>query len=243
MKGQGSLLDELRATVPTLSIGVLTADLMNLDAELTRIRDAGARILHFDIMDGRFCPMLTMGAPVVKAIQTPLWKDVHLMVEDPLGQVESVVTAGADMVTFNVESCRHPHRVLQVLGQMENVNDPSRGIVRGVALNPGTPLQVLEPLLDNLEMVVLLAVDPGWGGQQFTRATTRRMAVLLEMLRQAEHDTLVSVDGGVTRDNIDEVASTAADIIVTGSAVFDGRDPESNARGMLETVARVHRTR
>jgi len=243
MTGEAFLLDELRAAVPTLSIGMLTADLMDLEGELGRIEKAGARILHFDIMDGRFCPMLTMGAPVVKAVRTSLWKDVHLMVEDPLSQVESFVAAGADMVTFNLESCRHPRRVLQVLGTMENVNDPSRGIVRGVALNPGTSLDVIEPLLEDLEMVLLLAVDPGWGGQKFTPATARRVAALLEMLRQAKRDALVAVDGGVTRDNLEEVARTAADIIVTGSAVFDGKDPEGNARGMLETVANVHRLR
>lgn len=243
MTGQGALLDELRATVPTLSIGVLTADLMNLDAELGRIENAGVRVLHFDVMDGHFCPMLTMGAPFVKAVRTSLWKDVHLMVENPLGQVESFVAAGADMVTFNIESCRHPRRVLQVLGGMENANDPSRGIVRGVALNPGTPLHAVEPLLEDLEVVLLLAVDPGWSGQKFTRATARRVEALLEMLRQAKHDALVAVDGGVTRDNLEEVARTAADIIVTGSAVFDGKDPEGNARGMLETVANVHRLR
>ena len=119
---------------------------------------------------------------------------------------------------------------------MKNANNPERGLVRGVGLNPGTPLDVLEPLLDELEMVLLLAVNPGWGGQKFIASTRRRIERTKRMITDSRRDVLLGVDGGITRDNIAEVASLGADLIVTGSAVFDGKAAESNARFMLEAV-------
>ena len=161
------LFDQLRAGSPRISVGMLTADWMALGGELRILENAGVELLHFDVMDGRFCPSLTFGAPVVKALKTPLLKDVHLMVEEPLSKVEGFVAAGADIVTIHAESGGHVHRVLQVLGGMQNANDPGRGILRGLALNPGTPIEAVEPLIDELDLVLLLAVNPGWGGQKF----------------------------------------------------------------------------
>src|SRR5688572_29963956 len=230
---QQALVDRLRKSSPQLSVGVLTADWMSLGSQLQLIEITGVGLLHFDVMDGCFCPMLTMGAPVVAGLKTSLLKDVHLMIEEPLEKVESFVAAGADIVTVHVESTRHVHRVLQALGKMTNVNDPGRGIVRGVALNPGTPLEALDPLLDDVELVLLLAVNPGWGGQKLIPTTRER----LQRLKQKVGDqVLIMADGGITRDNIAEVASWGADIIVTGSAVFDGRSPAENARYMVGAV-------
>lgn len=135
------------------------------------------------------------------------------------------------------------HRVLQELDTLINVNDNNAGIIRGVAINPGTPLQVLEPLLDEVELVLLLAVNPGWGGQQFIHSTIKRIARVQQMIADTGKDILLGVDGGITRGNIAAVAATGVDLIVTGSAVFDGKTPEANARFMLETVATTTRAR
>jgi ribulose-phosphate 3-epimerase len=227
------LVDRLRASAPQISVGVLTADWMTLGSQLELIESAGVELLHFDVMDGVFCPMLTLGAPVVAGLKTRLLKDVHLMVEEPLSKIEGFVAAGADIVTVHAESTRHSHRVLQALGKMANANDPSRGIVRGVALNPGTPLEVLEPLAGEFELVLLLAVNPGWGGQKFIASACDRVKRVRERVGD---DALICVDGGITRDNISNVARLGADIIVTGSAVFDGKAPFDNARHMMSAL-------
>jgi len=231
------LFDELRKASPLISVGILTADLMSLGSEIKLMEDAGVRLLHVDVMDGCFCPMMTVGPVLIKAMKTPLLKDVHLLIDEPLDKLESYVAAGADMITVQVESCRHIHRVLQTLGDMTNPNDPQRGILRGIALNPGTPLEVINPLIDELEMVFLLAVDPGWSGQKFIPSTQLRLGQLKEMIREVGRDILVGVDGGITRNNIADVARMEADIIVTGSAVFDGKTPLENARFMLSAVS------
>jgi len=231
------VLDMVREAAPTVSVGMLTADLLALGSELKTIERAGVRLLHVDVMDGCFCPAMTFGPPLVKAMKTSMLKDVHLMIRDPLDKAEAYVSAGADMVTFAIEGAPHPHRVLQALGGMANANDAGRGILRGVSLNPGTPLEVVEPLLDELEMVLLLAVNPGWGGQKFIPATARRIEQVRRMLVAADSEALVMIDGGVTRSNIAEVARMEADLIVAGSAVFDGQDAAANARFLIETVA------
>lgn len=199
-------------------------------------------LIHVDVMDGCFCPAMTVGPPFIKAIKTSLLKDVHLMIEQPLGKLEGYVAAGADIVTIHVEAGPHIHRALQMLGGMKNANDASCGIVRGVALNPGTALETVRPLLPEVELVTLLAVNPGWSGQKFIAATEQRLQDLLAMIRRAGRDILVAVDGGVTRENIADVARMGADIIVTGSAVFDGRTPKENAKSMLKIVREVTQT-
>ena len=158
------------------------------------------------------------------------------MIEEPLDKIESYVKTGADMITVHVESCRHIHRVLQELKEFTNTNDSNRGILRGVGLNPGTPLEVIRPLIDELEMVFLLAVNPGWKGQKFIPFTKDRLTRLKQMISDANKDILIGVDGGITRDNIADVARMDVDIIVTGSAVFDGKTPLENARFMISAV-------
>jgi len=233
------LLDQLREASPVLSVGVLTADLMSLGSELKLIENAGAKLLHVDVMDGCFCPMMTVGPGFIKAVKTPLLKDIHLLINEPVDKLEGYVAAGADMLTVQVESCGHPHRVLGVLGGMTNANEPARGILRGIALNPGTPLEVVTPLMDELEMIFLLAVNPGWRGQKFIPSTRSRIAQLKQTINNAKKDILVGIDGGVTRDNIADVAGMGADIIVAGSAVFDGKAPAENAKFMLENIAKA----
>ena len=230
------LLEQIRKAAPLISVGVLTADLMSLGSELKLMETAGVKLLHVDVMDGCFCPVMTVGPGFIKALKTPLLKDIHLMIEEPLDKLESYVAAGADMITVHLESCRHIHRVLQKLGDFTNINDSNRGILRGIALNPGTPLDVITPFIDELDMVFLLAVNPGWSGQKFIPSTRSRLARLRQMLTNVNIDILIGVDGGITRNNIADVARMDVDIIVTGSAVFDGKKPLENAKFMISAV-------
>ena len=229
-------LQVLREAAPTISVGMLTADLARLGAEFDLLAGTGTRLVHYDVMDGRFCPALTFGAPVVAAAKTSLLKDVHLMIEEPLDTLAEFVAAGADVLTIHVEATRHPQRALQALGGMTNANDPARGLVRGVALNPGTPLAAVEPLLGEIELILVLAVNPGWGGQAFAASTEGRLAQARAMIAASGREILLGVDGGVRRDNVKAIAAMGPDVIVTGSAVFDGKNAEANARFMLETL-------
>lgn len=240
-KSQG--FESLRDATPTISVGMLTANLLSLGSEVSLLEKTGVKLVHVDVMDGCFCPMMTVGPPLIKAIKTSLLKDVHLMIEEPLEKVADYVAAGADIVTIHPEACSHVHRVLQKLRTFTNVNNAERGIVRGVALNPGTPVEALEPLLDEVELLVLLGVNPGWGGQKYIPSTTCRIARARRLIVDSGREIILGVDGGITKENIAEVAATGADLIVTGSAVFDGKTPEANARFMLEAVVKAARSR
>jgi ribulose-phosphate 3-epimerase len=212
---------------PGLSVGVLTADLLRLGEELTALHEAGVSLVHVDVMDGVFCPSTTVGLPIVAALPPDRFvKDVHLMIEEPLEKVAAFVDAGAGILTFHVEATRHPHRVLQSLA--------GSGVIRGVALNPGTPLVAIEPLLDDLELLLVLAVNPGWGGQTFVAAIERKLTEARALL--AGREVVLAVDGGITKENVGRVASLGVDLIVAGTAVFDGAAAGENARFLLEAA-------
>lgn len=211
---------------PSVSVGMLTADLLRLGEDLAAIGDAGVELVHVDVMDGVFCPQTTVGPPIVRAIPESFVKDVHLMVDEPLEKVADYVAAGAGIISFHVESTKHPHRVLQSLA--------GSGVARGVALNPGTPLGTVEPLLDELELLLVLAVNPGWSGQRFIPATEQKLHDARELIGGRE--IALAVDGGITKENVEHVASLGVDVIVTGSAVFDGVAPADNARHMLDVA-------
>ena len=228
-------LDRIRKISPTLSVGIMTADLMSLGSDLARLEGTGIEVLHIDVMDGCFVPMMTVGPPFISAIRTDLLKDVHLMISDPVGKIEPFVAAGADIITVHAEAGAHIHRTLHQIGGMKNANDPERGIVRGLGINPGTPLAVLEPLLDELEMVVLLAINPGWR-EPFNPATLERAARVQKMIEESGREILLCVDGGIKKDNIGRLAGTGIDLVVTGSAVYDGVNPADNARLMLDRL-------
>lgn len=221
-------IDWLKKHSPLMSVGAISANLMRLEEDIRLLEKNNVGFLHFDVMDGHFAPQLTVGAPFVKAVKTVLYKDVHLMISNPLEKIPEFVAAGADMITLHVESCLHAHRALQQMRDMKNVNDESRGIVRGIALNPGTPLSSIEELLEEVEIVFLVAVNPGFPSQKFIGATMDKMKRLRQMIQDAQKSVHTGIDGGVTRGNFADVAAMGADIIVTGSAIFDGKQPAMN---------------
>jgi ribulose-phosphate 3-epimerase len=228
--------DLLQACSPTISVGILSADLMHLSSELSMLEGTDIKMIHFDVMDGCFVPMMTVGPLFIKAVETHLLKDIHLMIQDPESKVEEYVRAGADMITIHVESSQDVRPILLELGRMENKNEPDRGVIRGVALSPDTPVERLEPLLDDIEMVVVLAVDPQVKGFPFFDSVGDKFAEVKKMVSRASDEILLSVDGGIKRSNIAEIAKLGADIVVSGSAIFDGTDPAGNVRFMLNAV-------
>jgi ribulose-phosphate 3-epimerase len=222
-------------TVPRLSAGVITADLTRLGVELEILRGKAAWA-HVDVMDGRFCPQLTVGPAFIAAVaSTGIPVDAHLMVEEPRRLVPDVAAAGAAVITVHAEADRHLHRTLQEMTQLAG-EPPS--FLRGVAINPGTPVQAVEPVLELADLILVLAVNPGWSGQAPAANTPRRVAAVRELAAACRTDVLVGVDGGVTSGNAAEIAGWGPDIIVSGSAIFDRRTPADN----LELLTRaLHR--
>ena len=237
----GSTLGTLLDGGPRLSVGIITADLLNLGAALRLLEAGGAQAIHLDVGDGVFSPLFTLGPPVVKAVKTPLIKDVHLLVEDPLAKVDAFVDAGADMITFQLEGVRQPHRVLQALNQATNVNNAARGIVRGVALTPSTPLEGLGPLMDELDYILILAVNPGWSGQPFPASAAERLRQTRRLIEASGREIALGVDGAVTQENMATITGLGTDVIVSGSAIFDGKAPAANLAAMLDLAARRQR--
>jgi ribulose-phosphate 3-epimerase len=234
MTGAGPALPGGAGAGPRLSAGVITADLTRLGAEMDVIRGR-AHWAHVDVMDGVFCPQLTVGPAFIKAVaSTGVAVDAHLMVCEPLRLLPEVVRAGAQIVTVHAESGRHPHRVLQ---ELTSLSAGQRPVIRGYAINPGTPVQAIEPVLDLVDLVLVLAVNPGWPGQVPAANTARRVAAAREIAGTAPHRVLVGVDGGVSLVNAGEVAGWGADIVVSGSAIFDGKDAAGNLAAMLAALA------
>ncbi|MFC2125432.1 ribulose-phosphate 3-epimerase [Bacteroidota bacterium] len=228
--------DLIRASSPTISVGIISANLMNIEADLIQLEKTDLKMIHYDVMDGCFVPYMTVGPPLVKGIKTDLLKDVHLMIQDPLDKVEDYVNAGADMITVHIEACRDIKDVLVNLGKLENKNDPNRGIIRGIAINPDIPVESLEPLINNVDMIVVLAVNPKIKGLPFDESFVERFDSIRKLVANSEKDILLCIDGGIKLENVGDFAKLGADILVSGSAIFKSNSPAENVDYMLRSI-------
>lgn len=195
---------------------ILSADFSRLGSELVDI--ASADLVHFDVMDGHFVPNLTFGLDVLRAVKaaTSLPVDAHLMISNPDEMVEKYLDAGADIVSFHYEATAHAHRLVSLIHE--------RGAVASVALNPATPVYALEPIIDDLDMVLVMTVNPGFAGQRFIESSTRKLRRLRRMCDEHGVNPMIEVDGGLSAQNASEVTRAGANVIVAGSAVFGAAD-------------------
>jgi len=218
---------------PRLSAGVLTADLTRLGAELEILRGKAAWA-HVDVMDGVFCPQLTVGpAFVAAAASTGIPVDAHLITEEPRRLLPEIAAAGAAVITVHAEATRHLHRTMAEMTALAQ----ERTFLRGVAINPGTPVQAVEPVLGLADLVLVLAVSPGWSGQAPVPGTRQRVRAVRDLARRGGAEILVGVDGGVTLGNAAEVAGWGPDVIVSGSALYDRKDPAGNLDLMIRQLS------
>jgi ribulose-phosphate 3-epimerase len=209
---------------------ILSADFTKLGEEIRAVEDGGARVLHFDVMDGRFVPNITIGLPVLKSIakQTKLKIDTHLMIVEPSRYAVQFVEAGANMVSVHVEADVHLQRTLTVIREA--------GAEAGIAINPATPLSAIEEALPFADFILLMSVNPGFGGQKFIHTSTDKLRRLREMIHSRGLNTRIEVDGGIDIDNIAEIVESGAEIIVAGSAVFGKGNPTQAVRDLIDAA-------
>jgi len=209
---------------------ILSADFTKLGEEIKAIEKAGADYIHIDVMDGHFVPNITVGPMIVKAARkvTNLPLDVHLMIVNPERYIDDFVRAGSDLITVHVETATHLHRLLGVIRDT--------GIKAGAALNPATPLSSIEHVLNNLDMVVLMTVNPGFGGQSFISEVLPKIEELKKMIDQKGMEVNIEVDGGINIENIAQVARAGANVFVAGNAIFGSQDYAETIALMREKI-------
>jgi ribulose-phosphate 3-epimerase len=214
-----------------LAPSILSADFARLGEQVRAAAEGGGSVVHVDIMDGHFVPNLTIGPPVVKSLRkvTKLPLDCHLMIENPDDFIPAFAEAGADWISVHQEACRHLNRTLHLI--------KSHNCLAGVVINPATPVDAIAEVLDIVDYVLVMSVNPGFGGQKFIPSTLHKMRRLAEIRSQRRLTYRIEVDGGVDLDTVGDVVRAGAEILVAGNAVFGKGDPTRNAEGLLKAAA------
>lgn len=205
---------------------LLSADFLNLQQECNMLNSSEADWFHLDVMDGRFVPNISFGLPIITAVRKATTKvcDVHLMIEEPGNYINAFKEAGADMLTVHIEACIHLHRNIQQI--------KSLGMKTGVALNPHTPVFLLYEIITEIDMVCLMSVNPGYGGQSFIPQTLNKIRQLKALILEKNATALIEVDGGVTLDNAAEIIQAGADVLVAGNTVFKSPNPTATIKAL-----------
>jgi ribulose-phosphate 3-epimerase len=207
--------------MPIIAPSLLASNFLRLEDECKMLNESDADWFHLDVMDGRFVPNISFGLPVIAQIRKATTKtcDVHLMIEEPERYAEDFKKAGADRLTVHLEACRHLHRNIQQI--------KSLGMKAGVALNPHSPVELLSDVLQDLDLVLIMSVNPGFGGQEFIPHTFQKIRNLRRMIHDRGLDTLIEIDGGITTSNAPSILKAGADVLVAGSTVFHAADPKA----------------
>ena len=213
-----------------LAPSILSADFMHLGEQLHLLENSGTRVLHIDVMDGAFVPSISFGMPVIRSIrrESSMFFDVHLMINEPVRYVKEFVEAGADSITVHVEACSD---IQATIDAMETYH-----VRKALCINPGTSVDVLKPFLNRIDMVLVMGVEPGFGGQKLIPETLKKVEQLDQLRTEKGYSFQIEFDGGVTRDNLGEIIANGADIVVAGTAVFRG-DIGENVRDLQEGIA------